>query len=209
MIREPFVPPPSDFSSLLIAWNGLDAAGFAAWEFLPGMRFGERAAWWRGGADRGSEHQGLDICWYLTGEGRRRSLGAGARIPAPWAGEIVAVVDDFLGRSVFVEHGRPDGGGRRLHSVCGHIEPRPGLAVGGLLHDGDEIGIIAAPSGSRPSAPPHLHLTLALIDRGRGPARLDWEALSDTSRVQLLDPLPIVCHPWSRSHSDGPVPDGH
>ena len=72
---------PSAFSELLIRWNGLDAAGFAAWEFLPGMRFGERAAWWRGGADRGSAHEGLDLCWYRTGDGRRLSLGAGARVP--------------------------------------------------------------------------------------------------------------------------------
>lgn len=187
------LPGPSAFSRRLIRWNGLDEAGFVAWEFLPGMRFEERAAWWRGGADRGGAHQGLDICWYRIRDGRRLSLGAGARIPAPWAGEVVAIVEDFLGSSVFVEHGPPDGGGRRLHSVCGHVDPLPGLAVGGLLRDGDEIGVVADPAGRRTAAPPHLHVTLALVDRTGGPSRLDWQALGDRSRVQLLDPLPLLC----------------
>ena len=107
------------------------------------MRFAERAAWWRGGADRGGAHEGLDICWYRTVDGRRLSLGAGARVPVIYAGEVVSVVDDFLGASVFVAHDRRDGGGRRLHTVYGHIRPRPGLAPGSRLADGDAVGTIA------------------------------------------------------------------
>lgn len=182
----------SRFNELLIRWNGLDTAGFAAWEFLPGMRFLERAAWWRGGADRGGVHEGLDICWYRTADGQRRSLGAGARVPVICAGEVVSVVDDILGASVFVAHAPRDGEGRRLLSVYGHIVPRAGLAPGSLLDDVDAVGTIADTAGRKTSAPPHLHVTLALVDSEGGPEHLDWDALRDRSRALLLDPMIIM-----------------
>lgn len=185
--------PISAFGELLIRWNGLEALGFAAWEFLPGMRFAERVAWWRGGATRGSSHEGLDICWYRTGDGRRLSLGAGARVPVVYAGEVVSVVDDFLGSSVFVAHASRDAGGRRLHTVYGHVDPRPGLAPGSVLGDGDAVGTIADAAARKNAVPSHLHLTLALLAGGPLSAtRLDWDALRDRSRVRLLDPLSIM-----------------
>jgi len=182
----------SAFSGLLIRWNGLDIAGFAAWEFLPGMRFGERAAWWRGGADRGYAHEGLDVCWYRTVDGRRLSLGAGARVPVIYAGEVVSVVDDFLGVSVFVAHARRDSQGRQLHTVYGHLRPQPGLDPGSVLDEGVAVGTIADTTDNKRAVPPHLHLTLVLIDREGGPKRLDWAALGDRSRVHLLDPMMIM-----------------
>lgn len=187
-----FLPGPSDFSERLICWNGLLEAGFAAWEFLPGMRFSERAAWWRAGADRGGVHEGLDICWYRTIDGQRLRLGAGARVPVIFAGEVVSVVDDFLGASVFLAHACCDNRGRRLHTILGHLDPRMGLEPGSKLDDGAEVGTIADTSGRKSPVPSHLHLTLALVDREGGPARLDWDALRDRSRVLLLDPMLIM-----------------
>jgi hypothetical protein len=188
-----FVPDPSDFSERLILWNGLRDAGFASWEFLPGMRFAERSAWWRNGGDRaGRAHEGLDISFYRIGDGSRLSLGAGARIPVVYAGEVVSVVQDFLGSSLFVAHARRDSRGRQLHTVYGHILPLPGLAPGILIGDGDAVGAIADTSGRKSPAPPHLHITLALIDRQGGPERLDWAAMGEKSRVLLLDPMMMM-----------------
>lgn len=180
------------FSERLITWNGLLEAGFAAWEFLPGMRFGERAAWWRSGADRGRAHEGLDICWYRTRGGQRLGLGAGARVPVIARGAVVAIVPDFIGTSVFVAHARSDAEGRRLHSVYGHVDPRAGLARGSLLDDEDAVGTITDASGRKVAAPSHLHLTLALVERASGLDRLDWDALGDRSRALLLDPMIIM-----------------
>lgn len=187
-----FDPGPSAFGALLDRWNGLAAAGFLAWDFLPGMRFRERAAWWRDGADRETLHEGLDLCWYRTRAGGRASLGPGARVPVLWPGTVVAVVPDFLGASVFVAHERLDERGRRLHSVYGHVAPTGGGSPGCLLREGDAVGTIAQPPPQRAKIPAHLHLSVALIDREGGPARLDWTALQDGARVSLLDPLPIV-----------------
>ena len=184
---------PSAFSRLLIRWNGLDVAGFAAWEYLPGMRFAERGAWWRGGADRGGPHEGLDLCWYRTADGRRLGLGAGARVPAICAGEVVSVVDDFLGVSLFVAHGHRDSRGWLLHTIYGHLAPAPGLAPGSRLVDGAAVGAVADTSGRSVPVPPHVHISVALVAGGRpGAARLDWAALRDPDRALLLDPLPLI-----------------
>lgn len=189
---EGFVPDPSDFLERLIRGNGLAAAGFAGWDFLPGMRFRERDAWWRGGGERGVPHEGLDLRRYRRGDGRLAVLGAGARVPVIYAGELVAIVEDFLGSSVFVAHKRLDGAGRRLHTVYGHILAREGLAPRSSVRAGEVIGVIAAPAGRKIAVPPHLHITLALIAREGGLERLDWDVLRDRRRVVLLDPLAIV-----------------
>jgi len=154
------------------------------------MRFAERVAWWREGAERTGAHEGLDIRCYRTADGRRMSLGAGARVPVIYPGEVVAVVNDFLGRSVFVAHEIADGAGRRLHSVYGHVDPCPGLAPGSPLGDGGLVGTIADTSARRSPVPPHLHLSLALL---AGSGRLGWPELRDPARALLVDPLPVVC----------------
>ncbi len=193
MTAAPFVLHPSAFGELLVRRNGLAEAGFAAWDLLPGMRFGDAAAWWRAGAPRASPHEGLDLSGYRTRDGARRVLGAGARVPALWAGRVVSVVADFLGRSVFVEHDRLDGDGRRLHTIFGHVRPAPGVRPGSALGEGAEIGTVSAGTGRPGGVPPHLHLTIALIARDGGPSELDWTAMRDRARVLLLDPLPVVC----------------
>lgn len=183
------VLPGSAFTEQFLRLNGLEAAGFAGWEFLPGMRFGEGGAWWRDGAPREAPHEGLDLRGFRTPEGRSVPLGPGVRVPALWAGAVVAVVPDFLGHSVFVAHDRRDGEGRRLHSVYGHLEPHPGLVPGSHLHEGEEVGAIADPAARKSSVPPHLHATVAWIVDGEP---LDWDALRDPARTVLIDPLPLL-----------------
>jgi hypothetical protein len=154
------------------------------------MRFGEREAWWRDGGPRDAPHEGLDLCGFRTREGSSIRLGPGVRIPALWAGAIVAAVPDFLGRSVFVVHDRQDGEGRRLHSVYGHLAPLPGLAPGSRLREGDSVGAIADPATRSSSVPAHLHLTVAWI--ADAPGMLDWRVLHDPARTMLIDPLPLL-----------------
>ena len=180
--------PCSAFTARLLRVNNLEEAGFAAWELRPGMRFGEREAWWRDGAPRDAPHEGLDLAAFRTRDGRPMPLAQGVRIPVLWAGTVAAVVADFLGRSVFVAHDRRDGGGRRLHSVYGHLGPHPGLVPGSQLREGAEVGAIADPAARGSSAPAHLHLTVAWI--ADAPGTLGWRVLRDPARALLIDPLP-------------------
>ena len=79
-----------------------------------------------------------------------------------------------------------------MHTVYGHIDPRAGLAPGVLIDDLDAVGTIAETSGAKSPVPPHLHLTMALIEREGAPERLDWAALRESGRVVLLDPVIIM-----------------
>jgi hypothetical protein len=108
-----------------------------------------------------------------------------------YGGEVVSLVEDFLGTTVFVAHARRAAGGRRLHTVYGHVDPRPGLAPGSALGVGDAVGTIAA-AARKSAVPPHLHITLALIGHDRGRTRYDWAALRDPNMARLLDPMPIM-----------------
>jgi hypothetical protein len=113
-------------------------------------------------------------------------------VPVVLPGRVVSVVVDFLGCSLFVEHDLLDRQQRRLHTVLGHITPRRGLEVGSPVRAGDAAGAIADAAGRKTAVPPHLHVTVAMIARAGGPARLDWDAMRDRSRVLLLDPLPLI-----------------
>ena len=183
--------PPSGFEEALLALNGLAVGGFGGWLLVAGMGLGEPEAWWRPGRRRGAVHEGLDLCWYLGAAGERRALAVGARVPAPWGGEVVAVRGDFIGASVFLAHGRPEAG-RRLHSVCGHLEPAAGIAPGTHVAAGEVLGALADPAARGRSLPAHLHLTLALIPGELPPERLGWELLGDRREVLLLDPATLL-----------------
>jgi hypothetical protein len=183
--------PGSAFTERLLRLNGLEAAGFDSWELLPGMAFGEHAAWWRDGVPRDGPHEGLDLRSYSTSGGRSVPLEPGALVPVLWAGTVAAVAPDFLGRSVFVAHDGRDEAGRRLHSVYGHLDPRPGLEPGCTLCEGEELGAVADPAARNSSVPSHLHLTVAWI--ADAPGMLDWRVLHDPARAVLIDPLPFVC----------------
>jgi murein DD-endopeptidase MepM/ murein hydrolase activator NlpD len=184
--------PHSRFAALLADWNGLAAAGFADWDFQPGTRFGELQAWWRAGGDRPRPHEGIDIGWFRTTDGKRRELGAGARVPTTWEGRVGAIVPDFLGSSVFVAHESVDAGGRRLLTVFGHVDPRPGLVPGEPVGAEDEIATIADARRRGSPVPAHLHLTVALFDPERLSGPPDWTVLGDAQLVTLVDPAPLL-----------------
>lgn len=183
---------PASFGERLACWNGLDVGEGAAWEFLPGMRFGDLEAWWRVGAPRQSPHEGLDILWRRAADGSKSQLAPGARVPALWAGKVVAIVPDFLGCSLFVAHARADGEGRRLHSIFGHIQASADLVPGSAIGENDEVGRLAQPPSGRIAVPAHLHLTVAWVAPAGPESRLGWALLRDRSRAVLLDPLPVV-----------------
>ena len=113
----------------------------------------------------------------------RRDSGATAAVPegTPVAcpgfsatAVVVAAFDDFLGRTVVLEHGDTmDASGRTLHSALGHVESA--LAPGDAVHAGEIVGTVAG-ARAPPAPAPHLHVTLAWAPRGT-PLR-DWRALA-------------------------------
>ena len=98
----------SRFTEFMLRENGLDRRRFQAWAFLPRMLFGAADKWWGDGGKRVIPHEGVEFCLFLDGLGRLSCLGEGMRIPAMYDGTVAAMIDDFLGTSIILEHRLPE-----------------------------------------------------------------------------------------------------
>lgn len=164
--------------------------GPGRWRFEPGMLFGARSAWWASAdgvlATRASAHNGLDMRLYEEEGGRERVFGAGGSVLVAGPGVIVGIVRDFMGHSVFVEHG-DDGGEGRLYTAYGHLTPDEGIIRGVRVVRGGRIGEVSAGRGG--NVPPHMHFSAFRASGRKGPPEFDWTVLEGAGEVVFLDPL--------------------
>ena len=173
--------------------NEFGSGRVPAWLFTPGMLFGSREKWWPDAGYRPTAHEGLDICYFTDGLGRVLQLDPGAKVPVMNTGTVIAICDDFLGRSVFLEHDR-DG----LISVYAHIVPLRIIAPGFKVGEGEVIGNVAGTTGRKNRMPAHLHVTIMNIPPGLSGKPLDWNFICGSGRVLLLDPLKMMVCPSYR-----------
>ena len=117
------------FTEFMLRENGLERRGFHAWVFLPGMLFNAHDKWWGDKGKRTRPHEGLDVGLFSDRQGRFFRLEEETKIPAMYGGTVVAIVDDFLGMSIVLEHRLPDSGGPFL-TIYGHTVVREGLRPG-------------------------------------------------------------------------------
>jgi murein DD-endopeptidase MepM/ murein hydrolase activator NlpD len=161
------------------------------WVFDAGMLFGAENRWWGDRGGRDGPHEGIDLSSYRTKEGEIRHLDENSRVPVIFSGRVMSVIDDFLGRSVFVKHaaGRS---GRHLYTIYGHLKPSPGTQTGMDLSEGDIIGTIADAREKRATIRSHLHISVAWVPDSLQPEELDWRVIADPDRVELIDPLRVI-----------------
>ena len=189
--RPPEMSARSVFTRRLVAASGLEKRGFCTWLFLPGMFFLDKNKWWGNGGLRAAPHEGVDLCFYRSVEGECRRLGPQTCIPSLAAGEVLAVMGDFLGKSIIVHHPAWGDDGRRVCTLYGHTEPLAGLSPGVRLAAGDTLARLAqSPHAGGPG--PHLHISLALVDRRVPAGELTWARLSRGSAALFLDPLDLI-----------------
>jgi hypothetical protein len=186
--------PVSRFTDFMLRENGLDRHGFQAWVFLPGMLFNSREKWWGDRGKRTLPHEGLDFC--LFNDGRRiLRLGEETRIPAMYDGNVVAIIDDFLGRSIILSHRLPGNGGPFL-TVYGHTVVKETLRLGSLVREGEIIGRLADSGKSKGPMYPHLHLSLARPARCADYTSLAWRDLDNPGLFTMIDPHEVIDGPY-------------
>ena len=166
--------------------NSLGAGRPVRWRFYPGMLFGNLEKWWPDAGPRPTAHEGLDICYYTDALGEDLQFDPGVRVPVMTAGTVLALCDDFLGRSVFLAHGQEQ---EPLISVYAHIRPLAAVGPGFVASAGEVIGTVADTAGRRNRMPAHLHLTIMKIPAGVPAASLDWTFICRSDMVTLFDPL--------------------
>ena len=114
------------------------------------------------------------------------------RIPAAFAGQVVKIDRDFLGKSIYISHAIYTDEGRQLLSAVGHTIPKNGLQTGQQVAAGEIIAAVSDISGKKSNLPPHLHLTFAWVPKDVRVDQLTWKNLGHDSGIRLIDPLPVI-----------------
>jgi len=188
---------------------GLNLTGVREWLFCPGMLFQSMGKWWGDRGSRNRPHEGLDLLLYRDQEERVLRLGEETPIPVMSDGVIVGIIQDFLGKSVIVEHpvhGRDD---ERHYIIYGHTRPQNGLCPGTAVRRGDVVGTVASPGrcGAFPMAP-HLHISLAWAATPVSHGHFDWNTIGASELLTLLDPLSRMDFHYRLLGSEDPVCQG-
>ncbi len=155
------------------------------------MLFHAPAKWWGDWGERDQPHVGVDLCLYRDGQGYVRRLDESTRIPTMYDGVVVRTCDDFLGRSIMMEHRLPKGG--TFYTMYGHTVPRGDLQVGQAVREGEIVARLAGVTRSETSVLPHLHVSLGWAPCAVAHDRLEWEMVAET--LTLLDPLQAMDGP--------------
>ena len=184
--------PKSTFNSFFTKSNSyLHSNGFTEWIFYPGMLFHDTEAWWTDNGARPTPHEGIDLCFYRDSTERVLRINSGTKIPVMYAGNIVHIHDDFLGKSIYVKHRMNNKSGDTLHTIYGHTIPQNHCVTGKRVHEGDIIAEVAAiPENSK--VLPHIHITTAWIHESLPCKRLNWDTIWTSKSVTLCNPLEYI-----------------
>lgn len=180
------------FTEWLIQKNALDRGGFQGWAFFPGMLFQSTDKWWGDRKKRDKPHEGLDLCLYKNREGAIVRLEEKAKIPVIYDGSVVGIIDDFLGKSIIVEHPFAHRDNARLCTIYGHTIPRNHLHAGKTVRQGDIIATLADSSRFKIDIFPHLHISLGWVSQSIPYDGLNWKNMGDPNTVALMDPMGII-----------------
>jgi hypothetical protein len=188
--------PKSRFTAMLIDANALDQGGFDCWLFCPGMLFNSADKWWGDFGRRNAPHEGLDLFLYRDRAGKTRRLGLDTRIPVMQNGVVKAVIKDYLGHAVIIEHECPGSETGRLTAFYAHTIPRPAITAGTVVKTGDIIATLAGTGNSKSTILPHLHLSLGLPSSSFSYEGFVWDMFRDPAMLVLLDPLRVLDRPY-------------
>ncbi|MFH2011599.1 MAG: hypothetical protein ABIJ37_02670 [Pseudomonadota bacterium] len=182
----------SRFTEFLIRENGLDESGFKEWVFCPGMLFNSTDKWWGGQGKRDKPHEGLDLCFYRDKEETVLHLGKKTKVPVIYDGIIVGIAEDFLGKSVIIEHLFPDCNNKRLCAIYGHTIPEDNIYIGKFVQEGDIIASLADSNRLKTDILPHLHISLGWASEVVSYERLNWGNIDNPNTLTLMDPLKVI-----------------
>ena len=113
-----------------------------------------------------------------------------------YGGKIMAVVSDFIGKSVIVEHKDCDSESPGFCSIYAHTRPAADLQIGNIVKKGEVLATIAGSDRSKSGIRPHLHLSLALTNKYISYERFDWQTVGSRDMLTLRDPLAVFDRPY-------------
>jgi hypothetical protein len=182
----------SEFTSHLAVLNNLDQLGFDRFVFFPGMLFLSFNTWWGKNSIRKTAHEGLDVCFFINIRQNQFRLDETIRIPILFEGEIVHIMEDFLGQTIVARHRTEASGGKFFLSFYAHIIPDRRLTIGDVIKAGEPLGTIVDPKKVNSPLVPHLHISLAWESMLPPSTLLTWNILNQVDRSAFFDPLKVL-----------------
>ncbi|MBM4053197.1 MAG: hypothetical protein FJ264_00695 [Planctomycetes bacterium] len=181
----------SRFHHFFLHHNNMDHSGFNEWVFYQGMLLNDLQKWWTNEGVRPSPHEGIDFCFYRDAVGFIRTLNKKTKIPALFSGKVVHIHNDFLGKSLYVQHNFHDEQGRTLFTIYGHVIPAAGLALRDILREGDILATVANVTENSKMLP-HLHITVAWVSDSVPYENLDWSIINNPRMATLCNPIDFI-----------------
>ena len=114
----------------------------------------------------------------------------------------MGIINDFLAKSVIIEHALADGDDSKSYAIYGHTIPHGDLCVGRVLKEGGVIGTLADSSKTKADIFPHLHISLGWTSSVISYDKLDWETMGAPHNLILQDPLHVFDCPYHVLGSD-------
>jgi hypothetical protein len=182
----------SQFMEFMLEHNRPRMDGFKSWVFHPGMLFQALEKWWGDQGLRAVPHEGLDLYSFETDGGGVKTVDQQTQIPAAFAGQVLKIDRDFLGKSIYISHAIYTDGDRQLLSAVGHTIPREGLQTGQQVAAGEIIAAVSGVPGKKTNLPPHVHLTFAWVPKDFSIDQLTWKNLGHDPGITLIDPLAVI-----------------
>lgn len=180
------------FTESFIRANDLRETGFDEWVYLPGMMFQAPDKWWGNREKRDKPHEGLDLCLYRDGQNSICHLNETTRIPAMYRGRVAMILDDFLGKSVIMEHVQPDNKNIKIFTIFGHTQPVAGLEEGDSFDQGDIIASLTDTATPKVRVAPHLHISAAWSSKPIFQGDLNWKTIGTSDALTLFNPLDMI-----------------
>ena len=195
----------SRFTEMLIEENALDQGGFEGWIFCQGMLFNSPDKWWGDYGRRDYPHEGIDLCLYRDLSRRICRIDQKIRIPVMHDGVVRAIIKDYLGKAVMIEHKSSQSDTGRFISLYAHTNPCPDIKVGMILNEGDIIANLADTSKSNSHIMPHLHLSFGLPSKSFSHDSFVWNAMRTPEIMILIDPLSVLDWPYQALDAADPA----
>jgi murein DD-endopeptidase MepM/ murein hydrolase activator NlpD len=166
-------------------------SGFESWSFHPGTLFGDPVEWWGEKNRRRTEHEGLDFAHGRHPIGRLCAIAEGTRVRAMAEGVVAAVLRDFLGQTVVINHRTiKNQAGCVFHTLYSHLQPKAGL-LGQVVAKDEVLGQLGKSTSA--GAPAHFHLAAAWIPQSIPPEELTLDHIHPGyAPIVLINLNPLV-----------------
>lgn len=179
----------SDYLQTIARINLLGNGLKIHWVFFCGMLFLSREKWWGDFKCRSTPHEGVDIgCYKIGHEKKIHRLTPQTKIPAMDNGRLITICDDFLGKTLVVEHENQTDPKFRTVCTYAHVIPEPGIVKGRPIKKDQVIATVCS-TDKNPQLSSHLHFSCFEIINPMDENLLNWNLFTDPQKVSMIHPF--------------------